>query len=120
MLNGPSDKKHDSSSKTKKNFLDHIRVYMTGYRKNHDLDGPPHDPLVVAAILDHEGIEDIGFDYSGGEHLKIDLITEGGQLGRPVVTKLPAGQEGVRIPRGLDVPEFWRVLEQALSFVEHV
>lgn len=81
--------------------------------------GPPlHDPLAVAAAIEPETFND-----AGGERFLVDVVTEGvhaadkasvGELGRTKVTKLPMGQPGVRIPRGLDVTRFWYLTELAL------
>jgi len=81
--------------------------------------GPPlHDPLAVAAAIEPETFNDVG-----GERFLVDVVTEGvhaadkasvGELGRTKVTKLPMGQPGVRIPRGLDVTRFWYLTELAL------
>ncbi|OCL12462.1 nucleoside hydrolase [Glonium stellatum] len=81
--------------------------------------GPPlHDPLAVAAAIEPEIFNDVG-----GERFVVNVITDGvhaadmasvGELGRTKVTKLPVGQPGVRIPRGLDVTKFWYLIELAL------
>lgn len=42
------------------------------------------------------------------------------ETGRTVVRLLPPGEEGVRIPRGLDIPKFWTVLEDCLEKAEAV
>ena len=44
-----------------------------------------------------------------------DALHRGSQLGRTIATLLPPGQEGVRIPRGLDIEKFWLVLEQCVQ-----
>jgi len=87
-------------------------------------EGPPlHDPLAVAAIL---GAEVPFYDFSKEgrmERFEVVIVTEGthedaangAQTGRTVVRLLPDGEEGVRIPRGLDVPRFWEVLEECLK-----
>ncbi|KAI9745244.1 MAG: Uridine nucleosidase 1 [Claussenomyces sp. TS43310] len=57
------------------------------------------------------------------ERFAVTVVTEGTheqalrgetQTGRTIVRLLPEGDEGVRIPRGLDVQRFWRVLEDCL------
>lgn len=88
-------------------------------------EGPPlHDPLAVAAAYDH----DI-FDDRGGERFQVDIVTEGihsmnqsevGELGRTKVTKLPGGQGGCRIPRGVDLAKFWGSIESALKRADAV
>jgi uridine nucleosidase len=82
--------------------------------------GPPlHDPLAVAAAIDPSI-----FDDKGGERFKVDVVTEGvhsvvqsevGELGRTKVEKLPPGQGGCRIPRGLDLAKFWGEIESCLK-----
>jgi uridine nucleosidase len=88
-------------------------------------EGPPlHDPLAVAATYN----SDI-FDDRGGERFQVDIVTEGvhssnqtevGELGRTKVTKLPVGEGGCRIPRGVDLNLFWRSIESALKLADAV
>ena len=100
------------------------------------VEGPPlHDPLAVAVALagtEHE-IEFYDFDpkekdaAAGGarrrERFAVKVVTEGtledafagapgAQTGRTVVRRLEDGEEGVRIPRGLDLRRFWTVIEE--------
>ncbi|PBP19547.1 inosine-uridine preferring nucleoside hydrolase [Diplocarpon rosae] len=95
--------------------------------------GPPlHDPLAVAAIFDGiVGIEIPFFDaLEGGRRERYDVktITEGtheealagAQTGRTIATLLPEGEEGVKIPRGLNVSRFWDVLEECLVRADEV
>lgn len=44
-----------------------------------------------------------------------DALHRGARLGQTIVTLLPPGEEGVRIPRGLDIPKFWIVLEECVQ-----
>ncbi|KAI0117363.1 Inosine/uridine-preferring nucleoside hydrolase [Daldinia grandis] len=94
------------------------------------IEGPPlHDPLAVAAVLVDTEYEIPFYDYDpkspGGpnrrERFAVEVVTEGtledarergAQTGRTLVTLLPPGSEGVRIPRGLDIPMFWKVIEE--------
>ncbi|KAH7082229.1 Inosine/uridine-preferring nucleoside hydrolase domain-containing protein [Paraphoma chrysanthemicola] len=83
-------------------------------------EGPPlHDPLAVAAAIHPEL-----FDDHGGERFQVDVVTEGvhsltqsevGELGRTKATKLPPGEQGCRIPRGLDLAGFWASIEDAMK-----
>ncbi|KAG9237489.1 putative uridine nucleosidase [Amylocarpus encephaloides] len=111
--------------------------------------GPPlHDPLAVAAIFDGiPGLEipfydfvDIGTgaqDGLGGgvggkkrrrERYVVTVDTEGthedaqmgAETGRTVVTLLGEGEDGVKIPRGLDVGRFWVVVEECLERADQV
>ncbi|EHL02678.1 putative Uridine nucleosidase [Glarea lozoyensis 74030] len=101
--------------------------------------GPPlHDPLAVAAIFDGiPGLEIPFRDFvavDGAENKRrreryaVSVITEGShddaqngaQTGRTIVKLLDEGQEGVKIPRGLDVARFWAVLEESLQRADEV
>ncbi|RFU31311.1 Ribosylpyrimidine nucleosidase/Uridine nucleosidase, partial [Scytalidium lignicola] len=100
------------------------------------IEGPPlHDPLAVAVILD--GISDIEIPFydtvddngkSRIERYEVEVVTEGtleearlgSQLGRTIVRLLPEGEEGVKIPRELDVKRFWTVLEECVERADEV
>lgn len=94
--------------------------------------GPPlHDPLAVAAVLlGTEGeIPFLEWDAArshGPEHkerFEVTVITEGTfeeakagkQTGRTLAKALSPGEEGVRIPRGVDIPKFWQVIEECIE-----
>lgn len=106
--------------------------------------GPPlHDPLAVAAVFDGipgleipfrdfvdkgTGIQDglgsgVGGKHRRRERYSVHVVTEGShddaqkgaETGRTIVKLLDEGQEGVNIPRGLDVGRFWSVLEDCLE-----
>jgi uridine nucleosidase len=100
-------------------------------------DGPPlHDPLAVAVILDGVAGQEIPFyDFEGGldgerkrERFEVRVVTEGSladaengaQTGRTIVRLLPDGEEGVKIPRGLDIPRFWSMLEDCVKRADEV
>lgn len=91
-------------------------------------EGPPlHDPLAVAVVLD--GIADIEIpfydfkDKGQRERYAVHVVTEGShedaqagaETGRTIVKLLPGGEEGVKIPRGLNIGRFWNVLEDSLE-----
>lgn len=99
--------------------------------------GPPlHDPLAVAAILDGiAGVEIPFYDFVTKEGVEgkkeryaVHVVTEGShddalkgaETGRTIATLLGDGEEGIRIPRGLDVPRFWKVLEECLERADEV
>lgn len=97
------------------------------------VEGPPlHDPLAVAAVLTGTEWEIEFYEYDKNnpstdnkrERFDIKVITEGthedalrrgSRLGQTIATLLPPGEEGVRIPRGLDIPKFWKVLEECVQ-----
>ncbi|KAI1774015.1 Inosine/uridine-preferring nucleoside hydrolase domain-containing protein [Hypoxylon cercidicola] len=94
------------------------------------VEGPPlHDPLAVAAVLAGTEHEIPFYDYDPEkpegpgrrERFAVEVVTEGtledaqhrgAQTGRTLVKLLPPGSEGVKIPRGLDIPRFWKVIEE--------
>lgn len=88
-------------------------------------EGPPlHDPLAVSAAIYSEI-----FDDRGGERFQVDIVTDGvhsmtqsevGQLGRTKVTKLPDGEGGCRIPRGVDLASFWGSIESCMQKADAV
>jgi uridine nucleosidase len=41
-----------------------------------------------------------------------EALNQGAQTGRTIVTLLEPGKPGVRIPRGLDIELFWKVIEE--------
>lgn len=91
-------------------------------------EGPPlHDPLAVAVIMDGIlGAEIPFYDFKEGgkrERFEVKIVTEGShddaqqgsETGRTIARLLPEGEEGVKIPRGLDIKRFWDVVEDCLS-----
>ncbi|KAH8647586.1 nucleoside hydrolase [Tricladium varicosporioides] len=95
--------------------------------------GPPlHDPLAVATILDGiAGVEIPFYDFVEGgkkERYAVHVVTDGShddalkgaETGRTIATLLEDGKEGIKIPRGLDVPRFWKVLEECLERADEV
>jgi uridine nucleosidase len=108
------------------NFFGHTYAAVFGITE-----GPPlHDPLAVAAILDGIAEHEISFyDHEPGnevrkERYKVSVVLDGTheqalkgevETGRTILKLLPKGEEGVKIPRGLNVPRFWSVLEECLQ-----
>lgn len=85
-------------------------------------DGPPlHDPLAVAVILSHNSDPGVRIEFgdNGGERWYVDVVLEGDQIGRTVITKSESGQ-GVRIPRTLDVDKFWKTLNDCMASADEV
>lgn len=100
--------------------------------------GPPlHDPLAVAAILTGTEDEIRFFDWDEersekpqhDERFEVTVVTEGSieeakagekQTGRTMAKKLPAGEAGVRIPRGCNEAQFWRVVEECMEKADEV
>lgn len=90
--------------------------------------GPPlHDPVAVAALLIDDSLEGLRFDDGAGERWHVDVVIVGlhsdrdderGQVGRTTARKAAAGEGGVRIPRKLDVEQFWTILERCIQLAE--
>ncbi|KAI0540761.1 inosine-uridine preferring nucleoside hydrolase-domain-containing protein [Xylaria digitata] len=94
------------------------------------IEGPPlHDPLAVAAILTGTRHEIPFYDFNSAnlkgpaqrERFEVRVVTEGtledarekgSQTGRTIVRLLPPGEAGVRIPRGVNIELFWKVIEE--------
>ncbi|KAH7035160.1 inosine-uridine preferring nucleoside hydrolase [Microdochium trichocladiopsis] len=96
------------------------------------IEGPPlHDPLAVAIALIGTASEIPFYDFDPAspegpqrrERFDLAVVTEGTlaeaqakdskvQTGRTVAKLLEPGKPGVRIPRGLDIPLFWKVIEE--------
>jgi uridine nucleosidase len=49
-----------------------------------------------------------------------DALGRGAQTGRTLVRLLEPGEEGVRIPRGLDIDMFWKVIEECCERADEV
>ncbi|CAK3883824.1 Inosine uridine-preferring nucleoside hydrolase [Lecanosticta acicola] len=121
----PSDSNHVSTVRTL--FYEILTFFARTYADVFGLvEGPPtHDPLAVAAIFVPASFHD-----NGGERYSIEVVTEGdhgssdhvrsgqSQCGRTIATLLPAGSEGVRIPRSLEKEKLWRMLEECLGRAE--
>ncbi|KAK4088114.1 hypothetical protein Purlil1_7593 [Purpureocillium lilacinum] len=101
-------------------------------------EGPPlHDPIAVAAVLTGTDDEIPFTEWEEGkstpprhaERFDVRVVTEGTfeeaklglkQTGRTIATPLPPGSEGVRIPRGMDVAKFWKVIEECIQRADTV
>jgi uridine nucleosidase len=95
-----------------------------------------HDPLAVAAVLtgtEHEiRFNDWDPEKSQkpehNERFEVTVVTEGTfeearqgkETGRTIAKVLPPGSEGVRIPRSMDVPKFWTVIEDCMQRADEV
>ena len=90
--------------------------------------GPPlHDPVAVAAVLHHCGVDmGLEFDYGDEERWEVTVVTDGSHgdgresgLGATLVRKLGDGQSGIRIPRTLNVERFWAVIMECVARAEY-
>ena len=94
------------------------------------LAGPPlHDALAMAYVLFAEGLEkSLGFD-DRGERWAVNVVTDGlhseieeerREVGRTVATPSKGEEGGVRIPRTLNVQDFWKMLNVCIGRAEDV
>ena len=108
-------------------FHDLLVFFAHTYSEVYGLtEGPPlHDPIAVAVLLEPVVGPMMKFADNGGERWHVNVITDGlhsryeeerGQVGRTVVTKADGG--GVRIPRGMQVESFWKVIDRCLGEAE--
>lgn len=121
----------EGKSTLRKMLVELLLFFAKTYRDVFGIEeGPPlHDPLAVAVILDGIAGTEIPFydfvegEEGRGERYDVHVITEGShdealkgaETGRTVVKLLPKGEEGVKIPRNLDVERFWGILEECLQ-----
>lgn len=85
-------------------------------------EGPPlHDVLPVLAVFAPEIFED-----NDGERFEVEVVLDGAhgtagvarttsRVGQTLVTPLPKGQSGIRIPRDLDREMGWRIIDLCLA-----
>ncbi|KAI9770099.1 MAG: Uridine nucleosidase 1 [Geoglossum simile] len=126
LLRGPSDTITDTNaevpppSNLRQLLHDLLTFFATAYAQVFDLTaGPPlHDPLAVAAIIS-PSVDDFGFDDRGGERFVVEVVTgSGDQAGMTVVRAVRDGEDGVRIPRAVDVVRFWDCVEECVRRAE--
>ncbi|KAI9727455.1 MAG: Uridine nucleosidase 1 [Cirrosporium novae-zelandiae] len=131
MLYGSSSPTATSPSPLRQIFHGILTFFSKAYSDTFSLHSPPlHDPISVAVLLDSYSNPDyqIAFDDNNGERWEVTVDTspfppgrqEGpeAKTGMTLVKKLPAGEKGVRIPRGLDTEKFWKVVNECLSVAE--
>lgn len=98
---------------------------------------PVHDPVAVAAVLIgtpeeipfYEWHEKKSAQPKHNERFDVTVDTKGSfedakagttQTGRTVATALTPGEEGVRIPRSVDVDRFWKEIELCVSRADEI
>lgn len=142
ILYGKSRDKRNTPSKLRTMLVELLLFFAKTYAEVFELtEGPPlHDPLAVAAILDgiiEHQIPFYDFDRQAAaqalyydeeprmkERFDVSVVVDGTheealagktETGRTVVSLLEKGEAGVKIPRGLNVPKFWEVIEQCIE-----
>ncbi|KAM3084801.1 Uridine nucleosidase 1 [Clarireedia jacksonii] len=122
-------KNRDSKSTLRTMLVELLMFFAATYDRVFGIsEGPPlHDPLAVAVVLDGIVGEEIPFydfkDDGKRERYEVNVVTEGShrdaqegaETGRTIVKLLPPGEEGVKIPRSLDIKRFWAILEDCLA-----
>ncbi|KAF4999261.1 hypothetical protein FDECE_11555 [Fusarium decemcellulare] len=136
LLYGPDGDKTGSGKTTLRRMLVELLYFFAQTYAFSDTfgitAGPPlHDPLAVAAVLIGTDDEIPFFEWDAkhseppehNERFEVTVITEGTfeeakegkQTGRTLAKLLPPGEEGVRIPRGVDIAKFWQVIEECIE-----
>lgn len=116
LLHGAQPSKEPSKLRVILNEI--LEFFAKSYVEYFDIKaGPPlHDPLAAAVLFGYPSIY-----RDDGERYDVSVVTDGahsildsvrGQVGRTVVKK---AETGVRIPRKLNLEEFWRVLEDCCA-----
>ncbi|KAI1312412.1 Inosine/uridine-preferring nucleoside hydrolase [Xylaria venustula] len=146
LLRGADQAAEDSKDKTAKAkstlrqmLVELLMFFAETYRDVFGMvEGPPlHDPLAVAAVLTGTRHEIPFYDFDPAnpkgpaerERFEVRVVTAGSlidarekgtQTGRTLVRLLPPGEEGVRIPRGLDIALFWKIIEECVQRADEV
>lgn len=106
-------------TRTRQMFYDLLMFFSKTYADVLDLkEGPPlHDPLAVAVLFhDHqENLARIKFGGESGEKFNVEVVLEGEEIGR---TRIQVAEDGIFIPRSLDLAKFWKVLNECLDRVD--
>jgi uridine nucleosidase len=126
IRHGEQNHDQSSSNTVRELFYEIMTFFASTYDKQFGMSiGPPlHDPLAVAAVFTPELFDDLG-----GERFSVYVVREGddsiedhtrhrkniGQCGRTIARLLKKGEEGVRIPRTLNVEAFWLLINNALQ-----
>lgn len=116
LLYGLNKKNGNQPTRMRRMFNELLMFFAGTYDRVFGMkEGPPlHDPLAVAVLLRNHPSEKmrIDFDDRGGERWNVDVVLSGEQVGRTVA--VPAN-EGVVIPRTLDLQKFWLTLEDCMD-----
>jgi uridine nucleosidase len=100
-------------------FYEIVTFFASTYDREFKMPSPPlHDPVAVVAALQPDL-----FDDADGERFSIHVVREGdgsniGQCGRTIIKMLDKGAPGIRIPRTLQVAEFWHLIDKSLRAAE--
>lgn len=109
-------------TRLRKAFYELLKFCADSYAKHSELkDGAPlHDPLAVAVLLPNytSTLPTLSYDDGSKERWKIDVILEGSDAGRLVVSKSTSG--GVLIPRTMDADWFWSLFEDCMARADEV
>ncbi|KHN99866.1 Inosine/uridine-preferring nucleoside hydrolase [Metarhizium album ARSEF 1941] len=140
LLYGPGGNEEGKGKTTLRDMLVELLYFFAETYSNvfGITEGPPlHDPIAVAAVLigtsDEipfaEWHEEKSVHPRYNERFDVTVVTEGTfeeaeagtkQTGRTIVKALPAGEEGVRIPRSIDITRFWQEIEACISRADAV
>ncbi|KAH8675717.1 nucleoside hydrolase [Xylariales sp. PMI_506] len=138
LCGGPGENNGKGKTDLRTMLVELLMFFASTYRDVFGIvEGPPlHDPLAVAAVLAGTEWEIPFYDFDPKsaqgkerpERFEVKVVTEGtleealkgAQTGRTIARLLEPGTPGVRIPRGMDIELFWRVIEECCQRADEV
>lgn len=113
LLRGREDRAHPT--RLRRMFHELLMFFAHTYEEVFGLsEGPPlHDPVAVAVLLDRlAGGSESLFEDAKHERWHVHVETAGEEEGR---TRVSASDEGVFIPRTLQLGRFWDIIEDCMA-----
>lgn len=112
-------RRRTNPSNVRRMFHDLLMFFAKTYADAFGLnEGPPlHDPIAVAVLVHDcpDARSRIMFDDKGGERWHVHVELAGDEVGR---TTISPANEGIMIPRNLDLKHFWKVLNECLDEID--
>ena len=110
------DKDKTQSTRLRRMFNDLLMFFQKTYKEVFGLtEGPPlHDALAVAVLLASASETDVRIPFGSDDQQRwhLSVVLAGVEAGRTVI-KPALG--GVFIPKSLDLPKFWEVLNHCMT-----
>ncbi|KAI9703644.1 MAG: Uridine nucleosidase 1 [Candelina mexicana] len=131
LLHGENLQSYNDRSHLRQLLHDLLTFFAATYAEVFGLTaGPPlHDPLAVAVVLcdqpEYKGL----IDTNTSEPRVLEVVTDGkhtdseelrGQVGRTVARRATAREDGIRVPRSVDVEKFWSIMEECVKLAERL
>lgn len=113
------DKDKTQSTRLRRMFNDLLMFFQKTYKEVFGLtEGPPlHDALAVAVLLASASETDVRIPFGSDDQQRwhLSVVLAGVEAGRTVI-KPALG--GVFIPKSLDLPKFWEVLNHCMTLAD--